>query len=87
MCVVFFSFKGYSLTSVCILGLLGNCLTCLVLAQYQIFSTFSKLLTGLAIIDSLLLLVFLLDSGLPSLFGQPSWYLHAVPYIHPIKVE
>ena len=36
---LFFHFwysQGYSLTSVCILGLLGNCLTCIVLAQYQV---------------------------------------------------
>lgn len=76
---------GYSLTGVCILGVMANILTCLVLAQYRVLSIFSKLLAVLAVVDGVLLLVFLVDSGLPNLVGQPAWYDHLVPTMHPVK--
>ena len=82
----FVSVQGYTLTSVCILGIIANCLTCIVLSRYDVFSTFTKLLASLAIVDSILLTVFLIDSGLPALFGQAEWYLQFVPFVYPLKV-
>merc|ERR1719192_646948 len=76
---------GYSLTAVCILGVMANILTCLVLARYRVLSIFSKLLALLAVIDCALLLVFLVDSGIPTMVGAPHWYNYLVPTMHPLK--
>ena len=50
-------------------------------------STFSKLLSGLSLLDGLLLLVVLLDNGLPAIWGTPQWYTLLIPATHPIKVS
>ena len=50
-------------------------------------TSFISLLALLSLLDGILLLVFLFDSGLPNMTGlSPDWYVALIPYIHPLKV-
>ena len=81
-----FSLQGVLLTCFCVLGILANTITIIVLSRYNVPSTFTNLLTSLAVIDTILLVVFLVDSGLERLEVDMEWYTHLIPVVHGIKV-
>ena len=80
------SLQGVLLTCVCVLGILANTITIIVLSRYNVPSTFTNLLSSLAVIDTILLVVFLVDSGLERLEVDMEWYTHLIPVVHGIKV-
>ena len=80
------SLQGVLLTCFCVLGILANTITIIVLSRYNVPSTFTNLLTSLAVIDTILLVVFLVDSGLERLEVDMEWYTHLIPVVHAIKV-
>ena len=82
------SYQGVLLTCFSVLGIFANTITIIVLSRYNVRSTFTKLLSSLAVIDTLLLLVFLVDSGLErlELNAHLSWYTHLIPAVHAVKV-
>ena len=75
------------LTCFCVLGILANTITIIVLSRYNVPSTFTNLLSSLAVIDTILLIVFLVDSGLERLEVDMEWYTHFIPVVHAIKVS
>ena len=79
--------QGVFLTCFCVLGILANTITIIVLSRYNVPSTFTNLLSSLAVIDTLLLVVFLVDSGLERLEVDMEWYTHLIPVVHAIKVS
>ena len=81
------SLQGVFLTCFCVLGILANTITIIVLSRYNVPSTFTNLLSSLAVIDTLLLVVFLVDSGLERLEVDMEWYTHLIPVVHAIKVS
>ena len=81
------SLQGVSLTAFCVLGILANTVTIIVLSRYNVPSTFTNLLSSLAVIDTILLVVFLVDSGLERLEVDMEWYTHLIPVVHAVKVS
>ena len=74
-----------------LLGVLGNILTLIALICYESRrNSFNKLLIYMAVVDLLLILVFVNEFAVLNVFnmGQPNWYKVSFAYfIHPLKVH
>lgn len=87
-----FWLEGITLMVVGAFGMAGNLLTIIVLRRIDSNTTFNRLLMTLAIVDSLLLIYYVLDNGVVGTFRrthglpEPDWYRVSFPYIlHPLK--
>lgn len=87
-----FWIEGVSLFVVGIFGIAGNIMTVIVLGRIYSNTTFNRLLMSLAIVDTMLLIYYVLDYGIIGVFmrskgmDEPLWYRVSFPYIlHPLK--
>eukprot|EP00095_Tigriopus_kingsejongensis_P000943 maker-scaffold360_size197209-snap-gene-0.39 protein:Tk00943 transcript:maker-scaffold360_size197209-snap-gene-0.39-mRNA-1 annotation:"fmrfamide receptor-like isoform x1" len=87
-----FWIEGVSLLIVGIFGIAGNIMTVVVLRRIYSNTTFNRLLTSLAVVDTMLLIYYVLDYGIIGVFmrskgiDEPLWYRMSFPYIlHPLK--
>ena len=78
-----FYIEGLVLTAVATFGLVGNCLSIIVLFQKSFRSSFSNLLRGLAYCDALFLIMAILSFGLPqlTLWYKNHVFMHMAPVI------
>ena len=76
-----FWIEGVLLIGVGIFGLFGNCLTLAVLSQSK-RSTFNQLLIVMSVIDSLLIVFFILMSACTTVTdSEPDWFIYLFPYL------
>ena len=88
-----FWLEGVGVTTVGVLGVVGNAMTMLVLwrvIRSKINVNFNKLLICLSVVDTLLILDFILEISVMRVFNsrvaEPMWYREAFPYlIHPAR--
>ena len=79
--------EGYLLSIVCICGLLGNALTCIILASRMMRrSTTNVYLFALSCSSSCVLVGFLLTHGIRSTFHAETFYRHIFTKVFPVHV-
>ncbi|CAF3845970.1 unnamed protein product [Adineta steineri] len=79
--------EGYLLSIVCICGLLGNALTCVILSSRVMrTSTTNIYIFALSCASSCVLIGFLLTHGIRSTFQAETFYLHIFTRIFPIHL-
>lgn len=79
--------EGYLLSLVCICGLLGNALTCVILSSRFMRTSITNIyIFALSCASSCVLLGFLLTHGIRSTFRAENFYRHIFTRIFPIHV-
>ena len=87
----FFEFKriveGYLLSIVCLLGLFGNALTCIILSNRSMRTSITNIyIFALSCASSFVLIGFLLTHGIRSTFAAETFYRHIFIRVFPIHV-
>lgn len=80
--------QGVSVTVIGILGFIANVLSVIVLLKCKHNRNFHRLLAGMAVVDSILIAVIVMEISVIGVFleREPHWYILAYPYfIHPVR--
>lgn len=89
-----FLMNGILLSSIGLLGILGNIISMIILSRPQMKSSINYLLIGLARVDTVLIITSILLFGLPGIYPYTGClftyfyvvYPHIVPYIYPLSL-
>ncbi|KAH8372429.1 hypothetical protein KR093_011586 [Drosophila rubida] len=74
---------GVILNIVCVLGLLGNVISMIILSRPQMRSSINYLLTGLARCDTMLIISSMLLFGIPSIYPYTGYLFGYYNYVYP----
>lgn len=83
-----FLIQGIGVTVIGLLGIAGNILSVIVLLKTKCNRNFHLLLVGLAVIDTFVLLILVIEMSVVTLFleDEPSWYIWTYPFVfHPVR--